>query len=158
LTAALVVSLWVSEQISDWFSRPWRADILSLHITLGGALLVVLALRIFWRLTGGRSLPDAGEGVMELLARGTHYLLYAGVIATLSLGLVLEGVRADAIWGLFQLPSFAPGDKALIRAIRDYHSLAANFVLIVAGLHAAAALFHHYVLRDGVLRRTLPSA
>jgi len=44
LTAALVASLWVSEQISAWFSRPWRADILSLHITFGVALVFVLAL------------------------------------------------------------------------------------------------------------------
>ena len=158
LTAALVASLWVSEQISDWFSRPWRADILSLHITFGVALILVLALRIFWRLTGGRSLPDADSGIMRFLARATHYLLYAGVIATVSLGLVVEAIRADAIWGLLQLPSIAPGDKPLIRTITHYHELAANSVLILAGLHAAAALVHHYILRDGVFRRMLPSA
>jgi len=51
---------------------------------------------------------------MEFLARATHYLLYAGVIATVSLGLIVEAIRADAIWGLLQLPSIAPGDKPLV--------------------------------------------
>jgi cytochrome b561 len=36
--------------------------------------------------------------------------------------------------------------------------LAANAIMIVTALHAVAALFHHYVLRDGVLRRMLPMA
>jgi len=156
LTAALVVSLWASEQISDWFSKPMRADILSLHVTLGVALMAVLALRIGWRLSGGRRLPDADKGAMELLARGMQHLLYFAVIAAVLLGLSLEWVRADPIWGLFQLPSIAPGDTALRRSIRGYHELSANLVLALSGLHAAAALFHHCVLRDEVLRRMLP--
>jgi cytochrome b561 len=40
--------------------------------------------------------------------------------------------------------------------IGGYHALAANALAILAGLHAAAALFHHYVMRDDILRRMLP--
>jgi cytochrome b561 len=50
------------------------------------------------------------------------------------------------------------GDRALRRLIGDWHALAANAIMIVAALHAAAALFHHYVLHDRVLRRMLPMA
>ena len=45
-----------------------------------------------------------------------------------------------------------------MRLIHGWHELAANAILIVAGLHAAAALFHHYILRDATLRRMLPWA
>jgi cytochrome b561 len=40
--------------------------------------------------------------------------------------------------------------------IGGWHALAANAILVVAGVHAAAALFHHYILRDPTLRRMLP--
>jgi cytochrome b561 len=73
-------------------------------------------------------------------------------------GITLELIRGDWVWGLVHLPSIAPGNKTLTHAVKGYHALAANFVLIVAGVHAAAALFHHYVLRDGVLRRIVPGA
>ena len=49
-----------------------------------------------------------------------------------------------------------PGDRALVHQIGDWHALAANALLIVAGVHAAAALFHHYILHDETLRRMLP--
>ena len=65
-------------------------------------------------------------------------------------------MRGDSIFGLFSVPSIAPGDRALRRLVGGWHETAANLVLILAGLHAAAALFHHWALRDGVLRRMLP--
>jgi cytochrome b561 len=54
------------------------------------------------------------------------------------------------------VPAFDPANKALRHLIGDWHALAANAILILAGVHAAAALFHHFILRDGVLRRMLP--
>ena len=48
------------------------------------------------------------------------------------------------------------GDRAMRKPITHWHGLAANLLLGLVGLHAAAALFHHYILRDGVLGRMLP--
>jgi cytochrome b561 len=158
LTAGLVATLWVSEQVIDIFSKTVRDGILSLHITLGVVLALVLLARVIWRVTNGHSLPAADQIFMELAARATHVVLYIGVATAVTLGIALELVRGDLVWGLMHLPSIAPGNKALTHAVKGYHGLAANFVLIIAGLHAAAALFHHYVLRDGVLRRMLPGA
>ena len=46
--------------------------------------------------------------------------------------------------------------QSLRHLVGDWHALAANAILIVAGVHGAAALFHHFVLRDATLRRMLP--
>ena len=155
LTALLVASLWASEQLVDQVPSGVRPAILSLHISMGVLLAMVLACRFTWRLTKGRSLPDADHGILQLAARGTHYLLYFGVTAAVAAGLALEWIRSDLVWGVIQIPSIAPGDRALRGAFKGYHALAANLTVILAGLHAAAALFHHYVLRDGVVRRML---
>ncbi|MBN9507830.1 MAG: cytochrome b/b6 domain-containing protein [Alphaproteobacteria bacterium] len=154
LTALLVTLLWLGGQTIDVLGRDVAVSLRSLHITLGITLAVVLAIRVSWRLSRGRSLPDAESGVLQAAARVTHYVLYLAAGATIALGLTAAYFRGDVVFGLLAFPG---GARDLGRTIKGYHALAANFVLILAGLHAAAALFHHYVLRDGVLRRMFPS-
>jgi cytochrome b561 len=60
------------------------------------------------------------------------------------------------IFNLLHVPACDPGNRALRRLIGGWHVPASNAIMIVVGLHAGAALFHHDVLRDGVLRRKLP--
>lgn len=72
----------------------------------------------------------------------------------MTLGLVNAFVRGYGIYGLFHLPQI--GDRAWRHAVTDWHGLAANVLLGLAGFHAAAALVHHYAWRDGLLRRMLP--
>ena len=71
------------------------------------------------------------------------------------LGLFNTWVRGDNLFDAFSLPSFAPGNKPLRHQVEDLHALAANALLAVAALHAAAALAHHFIFKDAVLRRML---
>lgn len=156
-TALLVVLLWTIGQTVDFApSGPLRIDYRSLHILLGAILGIVLLARIAWRLGRGGMLPPLDTGPLLWIARATHFALYALMLAAVGLGIANAWVRGDSLFNLVAIPSFAPGDKALRGAIGDYHALAANAVLIVAGVHAAAALFHHLFLRDATLRRMLP--
>jgi cytochrome b561 len=158
LTAILVIGLWSLGQTIDWFPRGVpRTAARSIHIVTGVALLVILLVRAGWRTTRGRRLPPTDPPWLALLARCTHGALYALLLSTVLLGVTNTWVRGDSIFGLFRIPSIAPGDKALRGTIEDWHGLSANILLVVAGVHALAALFHHFVRRDGVLRRMLPS-
>ncbi len=158
LTAILVVVLWVSAHAIDWFGHGTPAMLIrSAHISLGVLLGLILTARFAWRLGPGRALPAAESGVVGLLGRLTHLALYALVTAAVVLGLATWLGRGGALWGVIAVPKFdlsALGDR---HQIKGWHELAANAILILAGLHAAAALFHHYVWRDGVLRRMLPA-
>jgi cytochrome b561 len=156
-SAVLVTLLWVVGQTIDFApSGPLRIDYRSLHMLLGVMLVLVFSARVIWRLARGRSLPTHDSGLMGLAARLTHGALYLLIPTTLVLGLANVWVRGDVVFNLFTVPAFDPGNRALRLLIGDWHALAANAILIVAGVHAAAALFHHFVLRDGVLRRMLP--
>jgi len=62
-------------------------------------------------------------------------------------------VRGDSIFSLFSIPKLLPDSPSLKQAVGNLHKYAANALVILALLHALAALFHHYVLRDTVLRR-----
>lgn len=159
ITATLVVALWVLGQTIDWFSKGTpRIFARSTHILLGVALAFVLVVRIGWRL-GGQAihLPPAGLGWLDKMATVTHWLLYGLLITTVALGITNAWVRGDTIFNLFKIPSFDPDNKALRESVEEWHALAANTLLVVAFFHATAGLLHHFVWKDGVLRRMLPT-
>ena len=156
-TAALVVLLWTLGQTIDWFPKGGaRVFARSSHISLGVALAVLLVTRIHWRY-GARAVRfPVSAGWLDKLSTIAHWLLYALLIVTVALGVANTWVRGDTIFNLFRIPPFDANDKDLRETVEDWHALAANTLLALAFFHAAAALLHQFVLKDGVLRRMLP--
>lgn len=156
-TAALVAFLWLSAQVIDWFPQgPARVNMRSVHICVGLALTLVLVQRLVWRRLAGAHLAPVGRPALARTATIVHFLLYVLLVVVVLLGFANEAVRGDSIFNVFQIPSVAPGDRALRRQVNGYHEVAANAILILAGLHALAALAHHYLWKDEVLRRMWP--
>jgi cytochrome b561 len=153
LTAFLVVFQWVGAKTIDWFPRALHSDMRSVHIVAGSILALLIVTRLIWRWTGARVLPAANRMPLQLVTWATHAALYGLVIAIVTLGILLACARGDTIFGLFSLAPIAGFDAAYKHSIHGYHELLANLVLILAGFHAAAALFHRYVLGDAVLAR-----
>jgi cytochrome b561 len=154
--ALSVAVLWIIGQTADFLPHgPLNAGYWSIHVVLGFVLAVALIWRIVWRAAGGTRLPAAEAGLLGFIAKATHLLLYALLIVVLALGVANAFVRGYHIFGLFSLPEI--GDRSLRRPITGIHGLVANILLAVAFLHALAALAHHYVMRDGVLRRMMPA-
>ena len=98
--------------------------------------------------------PDPRE--MDVIASTGEQVTIGLLAMALIAGIANTWVRGDSFFGLFKLVSFAPGNKTIRGLIVELHEVPTNLILIVAGVHAAAALFHHFVKRDGVLRRMLP--
>lgn len=155
-TALLVVVLWVIGQTADWLPDHGLANttLWSTHVVLGFALAAILMWRIAWRSGAGRRLPAVDDGLLHVLAKTTHVGLYGLLVAVVALGIVNAIVRGYSLYGLVHLPQV--GDRAWRRPITQWHGLAANITLALAGFHAAAALVHHYVLRDRLIARMLP--
>jgi cytochrome b561 len=152
VTAALVVVLWIIGQTADWIpDGPLNTGVWSVHVVVGFLFAALIVLRIAWRIYGGRQLPNADQGILLVLAKLTHYLLYALLITVVVLGVVNAFVRGYNLFDLVSLPQI--GDRAWRKPITHWHELAANILLGLAVFHAAAALFHHFIWRDGVLTR-----
>jgi cytochrome b561 len=160
LTALLVLALWTLAQAWGFLQRgtPIRLELQALHVSLGLVLIVVLALRVGWRLGPSRRLPPVDSGVLELAARGMHYLLYVLLLAQVVLGLCFRwsGDNPLGFFGLFTIPSPIAFTPQQGRIIGELHQWIGNAIVALAALHALAALFHHFWLRDDVLRRMLP--
>lgn len=157
LSAALVAGLWILGQCIDFFpAGTARINARSVHILVGALLAVVLLARIVWRARGGAKLPPADAGPAGKAAVGVHHLLYLLLVAAVVVGLGTEWIRGDNLFNLFTIPAYDPANKPLRHDAVELHGLIANVLLVVAGLHAAAAVWHHRVLKDGVLRRMWP--
>jgi cytochrome b561 len=117
---------------------------------------------LFWRLADPP--PPLEHTILgawlDRLGRLTHYALYALLIAAPVSGIVLQLARGDSLplFGLTEIASPWASDRALARSVKEIHEVAANALVILAALHAAAALVHHWVLCDRTLIRMLPVA
>jgi cytochrome b561 len=62
------------------------------------------------------------------------------------------------LFGWFQFPALIGENHELHEVLEEVHELLFTLLLVVAAVHIAAALYHHFILRDSVLRRMLPFA
>lgn len=159
-TAVLVVAAFAygpggSEQrvysLAEDFDR-------QIHETLGLAVLALALTRL-----GRRAFDVAPDHLpmppwMRLLSqvvRATMYVLLLMVPLTAIFGAWLEG-HPLALLGNFRISPLLAEVYPVGSAIASVHTWLGDAILCVAGVHAAAALYHHFVLRDGVLRSMLP--
>lgn len=159
--AVLVVVAWSTQTFDDVLPRgPARAAALFVHISAGLAVITLVVARLAWRVGDPPPAPEKttlGEWA-ERAGQITHYLLYALLVAIPIAGIVLQFARGDTlpIFGLVHIASPWPADRAFSRSVKDVHAFLANAIMILAGLHAAAALAHHWIFRDRTLLRMLP--
>jgi cytochrome b561 len=154
VTAFLVIFLWGSSQIIDFFppGTP-RIGMRSAHITPGVLLASVLIYRMTWRLSKGAR-PEVEEtGWIAMGSKFVHFALYVLLATEVLLGLGNVWVRGDSIYGLLSIPAFPNHSRAMHNQMADLHRWIGHSLLILAGLHSVAALAHHFVLRDSVLAR-----
>jgi cytochrome b561 len=156
VTALMVVILWGGAEVADFVpAGVWRTNGWTLHVALGFALVTVLIWRIVWRFTGRRRLPAADANpTIHLVAEASHYVLYALLFTTVALGVADAFARGFSLTDLSSLPALGDKEARTVLALR--HGFAADLLIAVAFIHAAAALAHHYILKDGVLMRMAP--
>lgn len=130
----------------------------SLHKLLGFTLLLIVVARVVYRFKHGR--PDDEKNLetwQQMASYVVHSALYVMLLVVPILGWVgVQRFPALDVFGLFNLPRFLkPNEAAAARAFW-LHSWAAYLLLALIALHISAALFHHFVRQDGVLKRMWP--
>lgn len=136
-----------------------RNALKALHEPVALAVFALILVRIAWRLM--HKPPELPEGMRpwERAAAGFgHLALYALMIAVPVLGMATTYARGRSIdFGVFTIPALGPGlPRPTAKMIKELHEFVAKAILLLAGAHAASALWHHYVRHDDVLTRMLP--
>jgi cytochrome b561 len=144
---------------STWHLSPTKLNLFVWHKSTGMVVLLLVFLRLGWRLaTPAPPLPEHTPAWERLAARASHALLYALMLGLPISGWIVQsaaGVPFRIFWRL-PLPAIVAADKdtATLAALAHF-SLGLLLALLLA-VHIVAALRHHFVQRDNVLRRMLP--
>jgi len=123
------------------------------------SVFILTLARLGWRLASPSLQRPPMAPWMRRFSGFVHFLLYALLVATpltAIAGAWLEG-HPLTLFALGNIPPLVPKNADLGHRIAELHALLGDVVVWLAGLHAAAALFHHFVLRDDVLASMLPA-
>ncbi|MEO6699668.1 MAG: cytochrome b [Paraperlucidibaca sp.] len=160
LVAALVLSaitlVWLADDLAD---KELQRNLVMLHKSVGISILVVMVLRMIVTLPLQRPAPEGGSRLMQITAKSVHMAFYGLLLVIPLLGWWMSSAAGKPVSWFFlvELPSIAPLDMPLAKAIKEWHEDLAGLLILLIGLHAGAALWHHYVNKDNTLRRMLPS-
>jgi cytochrome b561 len=130
-----------------------------LHETLGLSVLILAVLRVLWRAFDKHPAPPPMARWMSVMASTVQVALYVLLLAvplTAISGAWLEGHSLTLLGGL-SIPPAVVESHELGARIAKIHTWFGDAILWVAGAHALAALFHHFILKDRVLRSMLTS-
>lgn len=136
-----------------------KLAMLARHKSVGITILGLALLRLLWRSWNPTpALPDDLRPYERWLARFTHAALYFLLFALPLSGWTMSSARGFPVswFGLWQLPDLVPRNRPLYEALLTTHHVLVWSLAAVALLHVTAALKHHFVLKDDVLKRMLP--
>jgi cytochrome b561 len=154
LSAILIIILLASGfRAANVVDVTAKADALMVHAPAGITALILTLARIAWWVFADRK-PDPAGGVpdwQEKAAKAVHILFYV----------IILGMAASGI-GMFVLSGAGPivfgGADAVLPDFWNYppripHAIGARVLVALLVLHIGAAFYHHFALKDGLLRR-----
>ena len=147
--------IWIRDAVDGRAARFWLMEV---HTHLGLLVLGLWVARIAVRIKFGK-LPAIGSQstAVRVVAGLTHVGLYAWLLALPILGWASVNAHGKTV-DLFDLPlpSIVGPDEDLGDDLLTWHVNTAWMLLAFGIVHASAALWHHFVLRDSVLSAMLP--
>src|SRR5476651_1200569 len=147
----LVVALLMIQFPIGWFipdvhgGPPGRA--MTLHISFGITLLVLIVARLIWRISHRVAPESSLPSWQRVSSEALHWLLYASVLATTLTGWLFASFRGWSVpfFYLFPMPMLASDNASAGKAIDGLHQAMEWTLLVLIGLHVAAALTHLFI-------------
>lgn len=133
---------------------------LARHKSVGITILTLAVLRLLWRLYNRNSppLPADLKPYQKGLAHLTHYGLYVLLFAMPLSGWLMSSAKNYPVswFGFFTLPNLVQPDEGVFEFMKSTHGVLAGTLVVITTLHVLAALYHHFMKKDDVLKRMLP--
>ena len=166
LTVALVATMIPLGFYMVWRGETTRFDALTArlyetHKLLGFVVLALVVLRLGYRLNKGAPADEPTlEWWQKAAAHLTHWGLYGLLLLVPLLGWIGISKYAEGttlIFNTIRVPRLSSVDADTAQVVFTYHLYGAVLLLLLIGAHIGAAVFHHAIRKDGVLRRMLPN-
>ncbi|WP_407321686.1 cytochrome b561 [Dickeya ananatis] len=161
LAFLLVVATYAAMELRGFAPRGSSARTLmsTIHYSCGVSVWVLMILRVVQRFRHATPpITPQPDRLMMIASHAVHGFLYLMFLALPVLGVVGMYYRGDA-WSVFgiAMPFAADPNDDIRHTLLSIHELIANAGYFLVGLHAVAALYHHYVVRDNTLLRMMPN-
>jgi cytochrome b561 len=160
LIALLVLAMiGLGLSATNWPLTPLKFELFIVHKSIGVCVFVLMVLRLLWRIASPVPiLPPSLVGWERAAAKAVHWLLY-GVVLLMPISGYVTTSAADfplSMFGLFDVPLLVAKSKPMEHAAQTVHVYGFYVLAALIVLHTAAALRHHYILKDDILKRMLP--
>jgi cytochrome b561 len=159
LMFALVVCVGTLGLLHDSWPKQTQGFWINIHAILGLVLWFTLMARFWWRRR--HAPPPLMNSVGAFSRRGSalvHFSLYALLFVTPIVGIITFIYHGRVFdFGIFKIDFGIKSDRAIFHPTEDLHGYLAYAIFALAGIHALAALWHQFILRDGLLDRMWPA-
>ena len=155
----LVGSFTIAVSMESLPLSPRKLQLFAWHKWVGVTVFLVVLARLAWRLANPVPRQPAGVAQWQRrLASLSHAALYGILIVMPVTGWIMSAaLNLPVVYlGLILIPSPFGVDRVLGEAMKTVHLTLALTLLALVSIHALAALYHHFILRDDVMRRMLP--
>ncbi|MBK4735859.1 cytochrome b [Noviherbaspirillum pedocola] len=159
IVALVVIQFITALTMPDIGPNVVPGTLINLHLSFGLLILIVMAIRFVHRLSHPVPLEAAGTPPWEnTLAHLTHRLFYFILLVGPFLGWASASAHRlpVSLFGIIPLPALAAPRARWALQAGDVHAWMMWALLVMIGLHVAAALYHHFIRHDTILRRMLP--
>ncbi|BDY05481.1 cytochrome b [Ferrimonas sp. YFM] len=127
-----------------------------MHKSFGAVLLVLIFLRLLWRLVNPQPrLPEGTTTRQAMLAKGMHLLLYLLMFGQPLSGILMSQASGVPVsfFGLFEFPVFMAQSPEVTELFRGMHGTVWILLVLASLGHIGAALHHHFIKKDNVLKQ-----
>ena len=160
LALLLITITYAAIELKGWVPKtdPWHAYLKLIHFNTGCMVFVVMAIRIWLRhhnSTPAITPPlPAWQQTLSTLVQRTMYVCFL-LLPVLGVEMLAMAGKHWELLG-FSMPVVAAPDKDMAKIIKNIHEFIADACYFLIAMHAGAAIYHHYMLKDNTLKRMLP--
>jgi cytochrome b561 len=155
----LVVCVGVLGLLHDSWPKQTQRFWINIHAILGLLLWFTLMARFWWRRRHGPPPPIESIGMFSRRTSSVvHFCLYVLLFVTPIVGIITFVYHGRVFdFGIFKLDFGIKSNRAIFHPTEDLHGYLAYAIFALAGIHALTALWHQFILRDGMLDRMWPA-
>ena len=159
IAVAILGTFLLGQYMTNLQLSPAKLKLYSYHKWIGVTIFLLVLFRIAWRLAHRPPLPPASMPAWQHSAASiAHFFLYALTLAIPVSGWLMSSASGFQVvyLGVIPIPDLLAKSKGAAQQLKQLHEALNWLMVLVVAMHIAAALKHHLMDRDDVLRRMLP--
>jgi len=154
----MVIGVIIGGEIAaDMPNGPGKAEMIGMHKSFGFTILILVLLRLLWRLINPRPRDLGTSSFQNQIGHSMHIFLYSLLLAQPAIGMLMSQAFGKPVspFGMFNMPIFINENIRLGKMLLEIHETLWVVLAISVGIHAAAALKHHFIEKNRTLMRMI---